>query len=210
MGIVIQLSDVRLSFPKLDVPDYFKSVKQRPNDKKRWSAAFHIGPQSLAQRVEGGKLVGVKGNAKAAIDEALKDVAKTTWEKKWELKLSNILPDPKGCCWQDGARKEMPGVWVLSSHRPEDKGRPLVMDTDKSPIYKPDNSLYEGKAGRIYSGMYVNAQVEVWGQGEPEGLRCTLLIIQRLRDGDAFSGGAAPIAETMAEVSEGADAEDLS
>lgn len=209
MGIILNLSNVRLSFPKLDEPDYFKGIKQRPNDKRRWSAAFHIAADSTAIRIEAGKPVGAKGPAKMMIDDAWKEVAKSTWEKKWELKLANILPDPKGCAWQDGARKETPGVWILSTHRTEDKGRPMVIDTDKSPIYKADNSLYEGKAGRIYSGMYVNAQVELWGQKEPEGLRGALLIIQRLRDGDAFSGGAAPNADTMGEVEEGADAEDM-
>jgi hypothetical protein len=210
MGIVVHLSNVRLSYPKLGEPEYYKGVKQRPDDKRRWSAGFHVGPESTAQRVEGGKLVGSKLPAKAFIDAAWKELAATTWEKKGELKLANILPDPKACSWQDGARKEVPGVWILSTHRTEDKGRPLVLDNDKSPIYKPNGEIYEGKSGRIYSGMYVNAQVELWAQKAPnEGFRGALLIIQRYREGAAFSGGAAPNADVMPEVADGSDAEDM-
>ena len=209
MGIVVQLSNVRLSYPKFGEPEYFKGVKQRPNDKRRWSAAFHVGPDSVAQRVQEGKLTGSKQPAKPFIDAMLKELAHATWEKKGDLKLANILPDPKACCWMDGARKEVPGVWILSTHRTEDKGRPLILDNDKSPIYDKAGNVYEGKAGRIYSGMYVNAQVELWGQKEPEGLRGALLIVQRSKDGDAFSGGAAPNADVMAEVEDGADADDM-
>ncbi len=209
MGIVVQLSNVRLSYPKLGNPDYFQGVKQKPDDKKRWSAAFLIGPDSLAQRVSEGKLTGAKGPAKAFIDAALKEIAHATWEKKGDLKLANLLPDPKACCWQDGAKKEMTGVWMLSTHRTEDKGRPLVLDNDKSPIYDKAGNIYDGKAGRVFAGCYVNAQIELWGQAKPEGLRGALLIIQRFKEGDAFSGGAAPNADVMDEVEDGSDADDM-
>ena len=91
------------------------------------------------------------------------------------------------------------------------KGRPLVMDTDKSPIYKPNNEVYEGKGGRLYSGCFINMQVEFWAQDNKtgKGLRATLLGVQRVRDGDAFGGGAAPSADDFGEIADGADADDL-
>ena len=213
MGVVLQLSDVRLSFPKLEMPDYFKpGVQSRPGEKRRWSSAFHITPgRSTAQRVVGGKLSGDKGDAKKMIDDAMIEVAKEKFEKKWQLEYDNLITDPKACAWQNGARKEMAGVWILGTHRYESDGRPIVIDGDKSPIYKPNGEIYPEKMGRLYSGMYVNAQVEIWAQGAPnKGLRGGLLIIQRLKDGDAFSGGAAPQLDTMGEVEDGADAEDMS
>ena len=85
-------------------------------------------------------------------------------------------------------------------------------DNDLSPIYKPTHELYEGKAGRIYGGCYVNAQVELWGQKAPapEGLRCALMVVQRLRDGDSFGGGSVTDAGAFGEVTDGAAADDLS
>ena len=213
MGIIVMLKDVRLSFPKLDEPEYFQGTKQREGDKRRWSASFHVGPQSTAYKTDAnGKALEVPSPAKARIDALLREVAQGQWAIKFESILLNLLPDPKGCCWQDGARKETPGVWILSSHRTEDKGRPIVLDNDKSPIYKADGTVYPEKAGRIYSGCYVNAHVELWAQDNKagKGLRAGLLGIQRLRDGDAFGGGHAPVADAFAEVGDGADAEDLS
>lgn len=196
MGKILMLKDVRLSFPKLGEPEFFQGVKSRPDEKPRWSAAFHVD---------------AKDPQKAQVDAALKEVAKEQWAAKADTYLANILGDPKASCWIDGARKEQAGVWIISSHRPSDKGRPLVFDTDKSPIYQPNNDLYPGKAGRIYSGMYVNAQIEIWAQDNKsgKGLRCTLLGIQRVRDGQAFGGGAAPSADAFAEIADGSDADDL-
>lgn len=199
MGIKVKLTNVRCSFLVLGTPEYFGGSKSKPDDKARWSCVFLIPKDSPMKK---------------AIDEALIAVAKEQWPQKWQSIHANILPDPKGCCFQDGARKEYEGYegnWALSSHRPEDKGRPLVFDTDKSPIYKPTNELYEGKAGRIYSGCYVNGTAEIWAQDNKNGkaLRCMLLGVQRSKDGDAFSGGAAPSADDFEEITDGADSDDL-
>jgi hypothetical protein len=213
MGLVVLLKDVRLSYPKLDAPEYFQGQKQRENDKRRWSASFHIGPQSLAQFVIDKKVVGSPMPAKKFIDDALVKVAAEKWNDKAKMHLANILPDPKGCCWQDGVRKDVEGVWILASHRTEDQQRPIVIDTDLSPVYdRATGALLSGKAGRIYSGMYVNAQVELWAQDNKagKGLRATLMVIQRLKDGDAFSGATAPVTEAFGEVADGSDADDLS
>lgn len=199
MGTKLMFNNVRCAFLTLGEPEYFQGQKTKPTDKRRWSATALIPYESPMRKT---------------VDDAIKALAKERWEKKWESVLENILLDPKGCCWIDGKRKDYDGFkghFALSAHRNEDAGRPLVMDNDKSPIYKPDNELYEGKAGRIYAGCFVNMQVELWAQDNKvgKGIRATLLGIQRAKDGDAFSGGAAPDADEFGEVSEGADAEDL-
>ena len=199
MGIKLMLNDVRCSFLTLGDPEYYQGQKTKDTDKRRWSATA---------------LIPASSPYKAQIDKALKDAALAQWEKKWETYYENIIVDPKGCCWIDGKRKEYDGYqghWALTAHRPEDKGRPIVFDTDKSPIYKPNNEIYEGKAGRIYSGCFVNMQVEIWAQDNKtgKGLRATLLGIQRVRDGDAFGGGAAPNADDFGEIADGAQADDL-
>ena len=66
------------------------------------------------------------------------------------------------------------------------------MDTDKSPIYKPSNEVYEGKGGRLYSGCFINMQVEFWapGQQDRQGSACDAAGVQRVRDGDASAVAA--------------------
>jgi hypothetical protein len=190
------LSGVRCAFLELGEPKEFKPGDGKP----RWSATA---------------LVPYNSPTIAAVVNALKAVAKEKWEKKWEAYYEAIIADPKASCWTDGKRKPdydgFAGHWALSAHRQAKDGRPLVMDTDKSPIYKPDSTIYDGKGGRIYSGCFVNAQFEIWAQDNSngKGLRATLLGIQRFKDGDAFGGGTAPNADEFGEIAEGADADDL-
>ena len=195
MGTVITLKNVRASFLTLGEPEYFGGKKEKSTDKARWSATGLV-PYDDPQ---------VK-----TIDAMIEEVAKARWEKKYKIILENILSDPKASFKVDGRRKDYDGYaghWALTAHRNEEKGRPLVFDTDKSPIYKPDNTLYEGKGGRIYSGCYINLQIELWAQDNANGkaIRATLLGVQRNRDGDAFSGGSAPNADAFEEITEGTE-----
>jgi hypothetical protein len=199
MAKILMLKNVRLSYPKLDEPEYFGGTKQKPEDKRRWSAAFHI--------LEGDP-------QKKMIDLALEEEAEAKWDKKWAGILENILPDPKGCCWVNGKRKDVPGVFILNSHRPKSsiyKKITVGKDAAGNDVWVTTNEVAQGKAGRIYSGMYVNAHVEIWAQDNKsgKGMRCTLIGIQRFKDGDAFSGGVAPDEDAFGEITEGADADDL-
>lgn len=194
------LNNVRCSFITLGEPEYYGGQKSKPTDKRRWSATA---------------LIPVDSPLRKQVDAAIEEVAKEKWEKKWQTVMENVRADPKACCFVDGKRKDYEGYaghWALTAHRNEDKGRPLVFDSDKSPIYKPNNEIYEGKAGRIYSGCYVNMQIEFWPQDNNNGkaVRATLLGIQRKADGDAFSGGVAPDESAFEEITEGGDADDLS
>lgn len=199
MGNVVTLKNVRLSFLTLGMPEFFGGAKTKPSDKARWSATG---------------LVAYDDPQIKTIDKMIEETAKAKWEKKWQSILENIKSDPKACFKVDGRKKDYTGYeghWALTAHRNEDKGRPLVFDTDKSPIYKPTGDLYEGKAGRLYSGAYGNLQIELWAQDNSNGkaIRATLLGVQRFKDGDAFAGGSAPDADAFEEISEGADADDL-
>lgn len=199
MGATLMLPGVRCSFLTLGDPEYFGGQKQKASDKRRWSATGLVPNGSELQK---------------KINMLIEQCAAEKWEKKAATILANIRSDPKASCFTDGARKDYEGYaghWALTAHRNEDKGRPLVLDTDKSPIYMPSGELYQGKAGRIYSGCYVNLHVEFWAQDNTNGkaIRATLLGIQRFKDGDAFSGGTAPTEDAFGEITEGADAEDL-
>lgn len=199
MGTVLKLTDVRLSYPRLDTPDYFQGVKSKATDKRRWSAAFHIAKSDTAQI----------NKTMAAIEAE----AKGKWGNKAAAILKGIMVDPKGCCYADGELKDAPDVMILTAHKNEDTGPPLVYDNDKSPIYdKVSREIIKGKEGRLFAGCYVDAQVEIWPQDNKmgKGIRATLLIVQRRRIGEAFSGGSAPNPDDFDEIEEGADADDVS
>ena len=206
----VRIRNARAAFVELGAPDYFQGKKQRDNDKRRWSSSFICTPETQAS-VDGKTW----GPAKAVIDQAIQTEAANKWGAKGAGYLMSILPDPKGCAFQDGNRKPdyegYPGNWVLSAHRTEDKGRPLVLDTDKSPLYQPNNEPFPGKAGRIYSGAYVNGSVDLWAQDNPsgKGMRAELIGIQFAAKGDAFSGGTPPNPDEFEEIANGADAEAL-
>lgn len=76
-----------------------------------------------------------------------------------------------------------PGNFYLS---PSNDTRPTAVDRDRSPITKDD--------GKLYSGCYANAKVEIWAQDNQYGQRvnATLLGVQFVKDGDAFGAGAPP------------------
>lgn len=195
----LKLKNLRLSFPTLGVPEYYQNKKQRENDERRWTATF---------------LVPVNDPQFKLVNDTIEAIAKETFEKKWQQVLAAIEGNAQKFCWIDGKKKAYEGyqgAWALSSLRKESAGRPGVFDTDKTPIYKPDGSLYEGKAMRVYAGCYVNAHVNFWPQDNTHGqaVRCELVAIQRSKDGDAFSGGMAVDDSAFEEISEGADADDL-
>jgi hypothetical protein len=198
MGKIVMLTNVRCSFLELGDPKDYQGNKQF-----RWSATALFPLDSPLKKVIDG----------AFLEEAK---AKAGWERKYKDIVENCMADPKGTCIIDGKRKDYDGyqgMWALTAHRYAEKGRPLAMDRDKSPIYKPNNEVYEGKAGVLYSGAIVNMQVELWCQDNKngKGLRATLLGIQKAADADAFGGGTAPNPDAFGELATPAgDLDDLS
>lgn len=69
---------------------------------------------------------------------------------------------------------------------PSSDTRPTAVDRDRSPLTKED--------GKLYSGCYANAKVEIWTQDNQWGQRvnATLLGVQFVKDGDAFGAGSPP------------------
>jgi hypothetical protein len=197
MAKKIMLNNVRLSFPILGEPERYQN---KPDQKPRWSATALIPNTDTAQQ--------------KMIMAEIKAVAEEQWKAKAGAALAAILSDRKACCYVDGKTKDYDGyqeAWALTAHRYADKGRPLVISAAREPIYKADGSFYDGMAGKIYSGCYVNFQFELWAQDNSNGkaIRATLLGVQFLRDGDAFGGGVAPKVDDFGDVSEGADADSL-
>jgi hypothetical protein len=193
----IILPESRISFEVLGVP---RAYQDKPDQPRRWGSTFLI-PQGSPLAAE--------------VLKAITEVATAKWDKKAKLYLEDILADKKASCWVNGDKKEYDGyqgMMALTAYRYEEKGRMIVLDSDASPMYKPDGSLHEGKGGRIYSGCYVKAKVDIYAQDNKQGkgIRAELKVVQRLRNGDAFGGGTPPTADGFEAVEEGADADDLS
>ena len=196
MAVKLMLPNVRCAFLVLGEPDDYQD-----NKRFRWSATGLIPNGSdLLKKVQA----------------AMLETAVEKWGKKGQAIYEAVISDKQTTCLLDGKKKPeydgYEGHHALTAHRPQDKGRPLVYTAKKEPIYKPSNELYEGMAGKMYSGCFVNMQVQFWAQDNKNGkaLRTELLGVQFVKDGPAFGGGAKPNEEDFAEIEDGADADDLS
>lgn len=214
----LKLQNVRGSF--LDI---IEATQFQGQGDFYWGGTFLVASDSTAICDALGMPKDKPGKAKDAVDKALRQVALNNpkWQGKTpdgrlkaEMYLDNILGDAKACCWTDGNKKEYDGYvgnWALSTKRYVSKGRPTMLDRDRSPILQADGTPYPGKEGRMYSGAYYNVVVEIWAQDNKfgKGLRCELLGVQFSKDGDAFSGGAAAPADSFDDLGEGVEADAL-
>lgn len=178
-------------FGRLSFPDLFEAVQYQGAGPFNFRASFLIDPA---------------GPHKAQIDQAIQAVAKEKWAAKATQVLAGILGNSQKCCFVDGATKAYDGyagMWALSATRPQEKGRPLILNADKTPLVAAD--------GKPYAGCYVNASVEFWAQDNSYGkaVRCTLLGVQFARDGDAFTAGSVANPDDFESLAEGAGADSL-
>lgn len=140
-----------------------------------------------------------------ALDAAIEQVGKEKWKEKWAA-VKKAIVTKDASCLHDGDSKPQyqgyPGAYFLSCRAQEDQ-RPSVVDARGKPLTAKD--------GRIYSGCYVIALVEIWAQDNSFGKRINAQVrgIQFYRDGDAFGAGSAASDDEFEDVSEGADAADI-
>lgn len=174
---IVKLSNARLSFPALFTPEQYEG--KGPFNYKASFLLEEEQPVHVQQADKSWK----KTTMKAVIAQ----VAADQWKAKSPAVLKTIEGQSQKFCWLDGSTKAYDGYegnFVLTANRGEAKGRPLVVDLDKSPLAESD--------GKPYAGCFVNGTVEIWAQdnGFGKGIRATLRGVQFLRDGDSFSAGA--------------------
>lgn len=192
--VKVKLTDVRGSF--LDV---IEAVQFKGAGKFYWGGAA---------------LVPVSSPQKAMIDKAIVEICAKEWGKNADKIREAALADPGKCCWRDGNKSEYQGYtdhWALSFKRYQEDGRPRLVDRDNSPILDPAGVVYPAKLGRIYSGAYYNVSVELWTQDNSygKGIRCGLIGLQFVRDGDSFGGASVPSQDEFEDIADGAAAPDL-
>lgn len=191
---IVKLQNVRLSFP-----DLFEAVQFEGKGPFSYRASFL---QSEDQKVY------VQQDDKSwkpsTLTKVIAEVAKAKWGAKADAILKSIANNNQKFCWTDGDAKAYDGYegnWCLSATRGQDKGRPSILDADKTPLTAAD--------GKPYAGCYVNATVEIWPQDNSfgKGLRATLRGVQFFKDGDSFSAGT-PLDDGEFEEVEAPETED--
>ena len=177
----VMIKNVRIDFYKSSIwiPQDYEN-----NGKFRRTAYFVIQPGSE--------------NDKALITAFHKE-AEVAWGKSWKSVLESVWGRPKECAYIKGDLKDKEGytgMMCLTAHRRKEDGPVLVLDrtADKNNPLTVDD-------GRPYPGCYVNALVEPWCQQKPNvGVRCKLITVQFVKDGDAFGGGGPATADGFEEV----------
>lgn len=147
------LKGVRCSFPSL-----FETEQYGGQDTGKYACTFLISKEDDAQ---------VK-----KIKQAIKAAA--------EGKFGKPLPKGLASCLSDGDDVDYDGYAGMFSVKASTKKRPIVVDSDKSPIADSDD--------RVYAGCYINASLELWVQDNQygKGVRAQLNGIQFVKDGDRF------------------------
>ncbi len=131
---------------------------------------------------------------KKADMKALREMLVTAAKAKWGDKIPKGLRNPI----RDGDEKELDGYedhWFISA---TSKMKPGLVGPDLQPIISPED---------FYSGCYARATVTAFAYDKAgnKGVAFGLQNIQKLREGEPFSGRTKPEADFDATASENAD-----
>lgn len=159
----IRLENVRLTFPQLFEP---KTVNGQGEPK--YSAAF-LFPKDHPQLAE--------------LQAAVMAAATEKWGAKSAEVLKALKASDKICVHDGDAKSDYDGYAGNYFMNASNKVRPLVIGPQREPLTAAD--------GKPYSGCYVTAIVEVWGQDNNFGRRvnASLLGVQFVKDGERLAGG---------------------
>lgn len=159
----IKLNAVRLSFPQL-----FEAKTVNGEGKPAFSAAFLVDPKSPQVSV---------------INNAINAVATEKWGAKAEAVLKTIRAADKTCLHSGDLKSNYDGFEGMLYVSARNAIKPLVIDTNRSPLTEQD--------GKPYAGCYVNVSLELWAQDNNYGKRvnATLMGVQFFKDGESFAGG---------------------
>lgn len=170
---IVKLKNVRLAFP-----DLYEPRADENGDNPKFGANF----------------IFEKGDPNhKAMSRAFKEAATEKWKANGEKVIKSLETNKK--CLRDGdtnldkegnVRDGYEDKMYVVARRAPSKGRPMVLDRDKSPLVQAD--------GKPYGGCYVNATVEVYALDKPKigkSINAELRGVQFVKDGEAFSGGTA-------------------
>lgn len=213
MSKKIKLKEVRVTFANTL---YEAKEFEKGDGKFRYGCTFLIEPGSENDKV---------------IRAAYAELAQEAWGKDAAKFVERFMASSRDSAYYSGDTKAYEGyegMMALSVNRAAKDGQPLLIDRDRSPlVYTAEHAKegmcntnqvgqpMKGKEGKIYSGAYVNATVDLWtqkkgGQSKYEGLRAVLLGVQFNKDGDAFSGTTKATDSDFDDLGADDDGDDLS
>ena len=180
MSEIIFLSDVCLSFPHLVEPH-----AQTEGGVKKYSADFILTPDHPGMK-EFGRVYATAAQEK--------------WKEHAQAVMQIIQGDRKLRCFGQGNEKVNKKTFkpydgyannvYIGANKDQ---APQMIKVDGTPV-DPNNTMeYQSLARKLYGGCYVNAAIRPWLQDNKHGraIRCELIAIQFLRDGEAFGEGVA-------------------
>lgn len=176
----LKLERVRLSYPRLKEAEAYEG-----KGKPRFSASFHISKEDT--------------KFMKLFEAAVLAAAKDAFQDKAPMRLKSFKGDPQKYPLKDGDEtftKEgdpiAEGKYVLTAHRNESDGRPILLDRVKDQATGKARRLSEDEIeSMLKAGYYVNASVDIWAQdGSYPGIRATLLAVQFAEEADTFGGAA--------------------
>ena len=177
----ILLRNVRLAFLTVNEPREFQTGDGKP----RFSATGLFPHSDTAMLAE--------------VEAAMLAAAELKWPGKGAAALKSLRANGKTALMDGTPKADNDGYeacWAGGAHAPANRP-PRLLDGLKNHLPR-DTPV-------IYSGCYGNLLVEFWGQDNQFGKRinASLLGVQFVKDGDAFSGSA-PASDDEFDTVEGA------
>lgn len=132
---------------------------------------------------------------------AMKAAAAAKWGAKGEERLKALIAGQKVCLRNGDEKSDYDGFSGNLYVSARSNVRPLVIDTDRSPLSEGD--------GRPYSGCFVNGKIAIWAQDNKYGKRINAQLqgVQFFKDGDAFGGGRPASVDEFETIEEGGAAD---
>jgi hypothetical protein len=169
MGKLVQLKNVRLSFPSI-----FEATDYQGDSNFKYRAQFIFDRGSANEKL-----------LRSAIDEVTQEL----WGDKAKSILKKVENTNFFCLREgDSSRPDDPAYAGKMFVSATNDKRPKVVDRDNSVLAKDDE--------KPYAGCYVNAFIEIYAYGsspkskaKSTGVSAALKAVQFFRDGEAFTGG---------------------
>lgn len=197
MANEVMLTKVRLSFPTLVEP---KAVQ--PGQAEKYSADFIMGKDH----------VGLK-----EFNAVVLSMVNDKWKDNAQTILNMIQGDRKLRCFGEGNDRVNKKTFqpydgyadkVYISAKSDNQ--PQMVKTNGTPVDKNNTMEAMDVARKLYGGCYVNVALRPWLQDNQHGraVRCELIAVQFLEDGEAFGEGATDVSGMFGAVT-GADDDDV-
>lgn len=189
MSDIIFVTDVRLSFPHLTEPH-----AAGPNAVPKYSADFIMGADHKGYKEF------MDQYAKLALDK---------WGDTANSVMQMIQADRKLRCFGQGNEKVnkktfqpydgYADMMYIGANRDQ---LPQMILPDGQAVDGNNTMAYQEQARKMFGGCYVNVALKPWLQDNQygKGVRCDLVAVQFLREGEAFGEGATDASGMFGEV----------